>query len=179
MTAATNPQAALPGAIRQLGYVVTDLDEAMASWLALGIGPWWTIREMPQTAFRHRGDPTEPVLSIAFANSGPMQLELIQQHNDAPTAYREFLDAGGRGFHHLGFWTDDFAASAAAAEAAGLRTAQDGAGMVRFAYYELDGATSTMLELMELTDSTRMMDEMVSGSAAGWDGRTDPVRPLM
>jgi len=179
MTAATDPQAALPGAIRQLGYVVTDLDEAMASWLALGIGPWWTIREMPQTAFRHRGDPTEPVLSIAFANSGPMQLELIQQHNDAPTAYREFLDAGGRGFHHLGFWTDDFAASAAAAEAAGLRTAQDGAGMVRFAYYEVDGATSTMLELMELTDSTRMMDEMVSGSAAGWDGRTDPVRPLM
>jgi hypothetical protein len=173
------PQTALPGAIRQLGYVVPDLDEAMRSWLALGIGPWWTIREMPQVAFRHRGEPTEPVLSIAFSNSGPMQLELIQQHDDAPTAYREFLDAGGQGFHHLGFWTDDFAASASAAEAAGLHTAQEGDGMVRFAYYELNGATSTMLELMELTDSTRGLDDLVRGSAADWDGRTDPVRPLM
>jgi hypothetical protein len=51
--------------------------------------------------------------------------------------------------------------------------------MTRFAYYDADGTTATMLELMELTDATRGLDEMVSGAAREWDGRTDPVRPLM
>ena len=33
----------LPGPIRQIGYVVTDLDQAMAGWLELGVGPWFVI----------------------------------------------------------------------------------------------------------------------------------------
>ena len=28
----------LPGPIRQIGYVVTDLDKALASWVELGVG---------------------------------------------------------------------------------------------------------------------------------------------
>ncbi len=175
----TDTDTVLPGVIRQLGYVVTDLDDGIRAWLALGVGPWLTIREIPQTGFVHRGRPTAPVLSIAFANSGPMQLELIQQHNEAPSAYREFLDTGRAGFHHLAYWATDFLASAAAATRAGWTTAQEGDGMTRFAYYDADGTTATMLELMELTDATRGLDEMVSGAAREWDGRTDPVRPFM
>ena len=34
----------LPGPIRQIGYVVTDLDQALASWVDLGVGPWLVIR---------------------------------------------------------------------------------------------------------------------------------------
>ena len=33
----------LPGPIRQIGYVVTDLDRAIASWLELGVGPWFVM----------------------------------------------------------------------------------------------------------------------------------------
>ena len=29
----------LPGPVRQIGYIVTDLDRAMNGWLELGIGP--------------------------------------------------------------------------------------------------------------------------------------------
>ena len=71
--------AVLPGPIRQVGYVVRDLDRTIAAWLALGIGPWFTLRELPQAGCEYRGALSEPVLSIAFANSGDMQLELIQQ----------------------------------------------------------------------------------------------------
>lgn len=29
----------LPGEVRQIGYVVTDLDDAIAGWLKMGVGP--------------------------------------------------------------------------------------------------------------------------------------------
>ena len=33
-------------------------------------------------------------MSIALANSGDLQIEFIEQKNDAPSMYKEFLDAG-------------------------------------------------------------------------------------
>lgn len=100
--------AVLDGAIRQVGYVVRDLDDAIAAWLGLGVGPWYTIREMTQTGSEYRGEPSEPTISIGFTNSGPTQIELIQQHGDTPSIYREFRDAGGDGYHQLAWWTPDF-----------------------------------------------------------------------
>ena len=46
----------LPGAIRQIGYIVTDLDQAMQSWLGIGVGPWFVIRGLPMQAL-YRGRP--------------------------------------------------------------------------------------------------------------------------
>jgi hypothetical protein len=170
----------LPGAVRQNGYVVRDVDAAITSWLAVGVGPWFTMREFPQQNGDYRGRLCEPVLTIAFANSGPLQLELIQQHDDGPSIYREFLDAGREGFHHLAWWTEDFPATMKAAEAAGWPVAQsgDGNGVAHFAYFELDGATSTVVELMELNDATRFLATTVAEGASAWDGVTDPVRSL-
>ena len=34
----------LPGAIRQIGYIVSDIDAALASWVDLGVGPWFVMR---------------------------------------------------------------------------------------------------------------------------------------
>ena len=72
------PHDCLPGPVRQMGYVVTDLDQAMAGWLELGVGPWFVMRGLPLQA-DYRGEPCETTLSLAFANSGEMQIELIQQ----------------------------------------------------------------------------------------------------
>jgi catechol 2,3-dioxygenase-like lactoylglutathione lyase family enzyme len=169
----------LAGPVRQTGYVVRDLDRSIASWLTLGVGPWLTIRTMLQRGGRYRGAPSEPVLSIAFANSGELQLELIQQHNAAPSAYREFLDAGREGFHHLAFWTEDFDARSAQAAAAGWSELQsgDGNGAARFAYFDAGGSTSTAIELMELNDVTRWLAATVRAAASEWDG-AEPIRPL-
>ena len=32
---------ALPGVVRQIGYVVDDLDGSLDRWLQLGVGPWF------------------------------------------------------------------------------------------------------------------------------------------
>lgn len=169
----------LDGSIRQIGYVVRDLEAAMQSWCALGVGPWFTIPEFAQEGCRYRDQRCDPTISIAFANSGPMQIELIQQHDDGPSIYREFLDAGREGFQQLGWWVDDFDAVMQRADDARWPLVFSGGGDVRFAYFELDPRISTIVEVMELNDASRGLAELVAGAAAEWDGATDPIRSLV
>ncbi len=172
--------AVLEGPIRQIGYVVADLDVAIRRWGALGVGPWFTIRALKQEDCRYRGQLCEPTISIALSNSGRLQIELIQPHGDVPSIYREFLEAHGDGFHQLAWWVTDFDAVMHRAEAAGWPVVFSGAGgSVRFAYFEVDPAISTIIEVTELNDATRGLDDLVAGAAAAWDGVTDPVRSLL
>jgi hypothetical protein len=174
------PGAILPGSIRQNGYVVRDLGRAIDAWLEAGVGPWLLLPHLEQKGSVYRGRPTEPVVSIAFANSGDLQVELIEQEDDSPSIYREFLDAGREGFHHLAWWAENFEGVARAAAGAGWSVvhAGDTGGMAQFAYYDAGGATSTVVEVMELTDATRWLVATVQEAAAGWDG-SDPVRNLI
>jgi Glyoxalase/Bleomycin resistance protein/Dioxygenase superfamily len=173
-------RAVLDGPIQQIGYVVRDLDGAMQSWCALGVGPWFTMRNLQPKDCRYRGEPCEPTISIAFANSGAMQIELIQQNDDTPSIYREFLDAQHEGFHQLAWWVTDFDALMHRAAAARWPVVWSGdAGDVRFVYFELEALISTVVEVMELNDLSRGLAELVAGAAAAWDKTTDPVRSLL
>ena len=62
----------------------------------LGVGPWYYNPRVPIRNYRYRGERYEPHNSVALANSGPMQVELIQTRNDVPSMYRDFLRAGHR-----------------------------------------------------------------------------------
>ena len=57
-------QSVLTGAVRQNGYVVRDLDQAIQRWLDAGVGPWFTLRAAEQSATYFRGERSDPVLSI-------------------------------------------------------------------------------------------------------------------
>ena len=37
----------LPGQVRQIGYMVRDIEIAIAGWLEIGVGPWFVIRGYP------------------------------------------------------------------------------------------------------------------------------------
>jgi hypothetical protein len=169
----------LPGAIRQNGYVVRDLDRAIASMVGMGVGPWFVLGPMTQDV-TFRGTPAVIEIRIAFANSGALQMELIEQRNDAPSPYTEFLATGREGFHHLAWWADDYDAFDAEARACSFPIIMTGnaGGVTRYCYGELDGVASTAVEVMELNDATRWMATTVHDAAVGWDGR-DPVRSLL
>src|ERR1700689_3463209 len=95
------------GGIRQLGMVVSDINTAMQEWAKLGVGPFYTMH-FAIDDFVYRGGPSEaPIVTLAFAHSGPLQIELIQQHNDVPSGYKEFLDAGRLGAQHVAAWYAD------------------------------------------------------------------------
>src|SRR5918997_314367 len=74
------------GEIRQAGYVVDDIEAAMDYWSrVLGIGPFFYKERVPIENYTYRGKSYEPHNSVALANSGPLQIELIQTRNDAPS----------------------------------------------------------------------------------------------
>ncbi len=175
----SRPTPLFPGPIRQNAYIVSDLGEGMAKWLSIGIGPWIVLRSFPQVDSEYRGRATAPVVSIAFANSGPLQIELIQQEDESPSIYKEFTDGGGTGFHHVAFWSEDFDATIAGATAAGWPVVHHGTGggIAKFAYLDAAGMPGTVVEVMELNTTTLWMTTMVREAAQGWDGR-DPVRTL-
>lgn len=168
----------LAGPVRQIGYLVRDIDAAIAWWVRMGIGPWYVIREIALKT-RYRGQPCEVVQTIALANSGEMQIELIQQHGDTPSVYTEFLTTRGEGFHQFAWWVKDFDAAIAAAEQAGFPVVWSSAepGGVQFAYVEPPGGPVPIIEIMELNEVTEGMAALVRGAAQDWDG-TDPVRSL-
>jgi hypothetical protein len=43
-------------------------------------------------------------ITAALANSGDVQLELIQQRDRTPSMYRDFLAAGHEGLQHCSSW---------------------------------------------------------------------------
>jgi catechol 2,3-dioxygenase-like lactoylglutathione lyase family enzyme len=169
----------LSGPIRQIGYVVSDLDATIAQWLAMGVGPFYVVREHTQQV-NYRGRTIEVTISIAFANSGDMQIELIHQHGDTPSIFTEFLDSHGAGFHQFAWWVTDFDEAVAAAEAAGWPVVWSGGEhtATRFAYVEPPaGSPATVYELMELTEVTEGMGAFFREASTNWDG-TDPVRTV-
>jgi hypothetical protein len=158
----------LPGEIRQIGYVVRDFDEALATWIGLGVGPWFVIRALPHRA-SYRGEPCAVTLSIAFANSGDMQIELIHQHDDTPSIYT----------NQLAWWAADFDAAMAAAQSIGWPVVWSGGEELgtRFAYLETSGVPAPIVAISQLTDATAAMAKLVRDAAQDWDG-SDPVRVL-
>ena len=95
------------GPIRQLGYVVPDIEAAMQYWSeTLGVGPFFYNPRVPIVNYHYRGQKYEPHNSVALANSGGVQVELIQTRNDVPSMYRDFLQAGRTGLQHCGSLDD-------------------------------------------------------------------------
>jgi catechol 2,3-dioxygenase-like lactoylglutathione lyase family enzyme len=165
--------------VRQNAYLVNDLHQGIDRWLRLGIGPWIVLRSFAQVDSEYRGRATAPIVSIAFANSGELQIELIHQEDESPSIYKEFTDGGRSGFHHIAFWSEDFDATMAAAANAGWPVVHHGTGggIAKFAYLDAGGFTSTVIEVMEYNETTKWMTTMVREAAKDWDGR-DPVRNL-
>jgi hypothetical protein len=87
------------GPLRQMGFVVRDIDKAMRHWVEVcGIGPWYIAERLPLHGFWYKEQRYDAIhLTIALANSGDVQLELIQQRDDTPSMYRDFLAAAMRG----------------------------------------------------------------------------------
>jgi Glyoxalase/Bleomycin resistance protein/Dioxygenase superfamily len=94
------------GEIRQVAYLVPDIEAAMDYWArVLGVGPWYYNPKVPIVNYTYRGDRYEPHNSVALANAGGLQIELVQTRNDVPSMYRDFLRAGLKGVQHFAYWT--------------------------------------------------------------------------
>ena len=166
------------GTIRQLGYVVENLDRAVEAWSAgLGVGPWTVIRNIPLHS-SYRGAPSQPLIDIALGYRGGMQIELIKQNNDAPSPYRSFIERGQYGLHHTAFISEQIDEDARLLQRAGLSLVCD-INMPtggRYVYFQSPvPGERTFIELLEATPAMRQMFEQGIAATAGWDGHSPPT----
>jgi hypothetical protein len=168
------------GEPRQNGYVVRDVEAAMRHWSeVLGVGPWFYFEHVPIEEFRYRGQPSPLDVSIALANSGALQIELIQPRNDAPSLYRDFLAAGREGLQHLAFWTERFDDELARLRDLGHEIGQSGriGENGRFVYLLTESHPGTIVELSEISGPKGRFFEHIHQAARTWDGSA-PVRRI-
>ena len=165
------------GPLRQMGYVVKDIDAAMRHWIEVcQVGPWFYVDKLVVNDFTYKGQPGDPHLSIALANSGDVQLELIQQRDNSPTLYQDFLNAGNEGLQNFSTWPENYEEIYRKALAAGYTVGQE-AGSPRgpFVYFEQEGHPGTVIEMAEMTEGRRRIFDGVREAAVDWDG-SDPIR---
>jgi hypothetical protein len=166
------------GPILQNGYVVDDLDAAMDHWIrVVGVGPFHVLEHIAFAETWFRGARSAIDLTVAIACWGEVQIELIVQHNDAASIYREFRDTGGTGLQHVGALTDSLDKALADFAAHGVAPVQWGstAGGMRFAYVGSDFHPGGMIELIERGPAVDAFFAAVRDSARDWDG-TRPIR---
>ena len=137
--------------ITQMGYVVVDLEAAMAKWTdTLGVGPFTIIPHVAVDDGLYRGSPTQVDISVATADSGGIQLELIEQHNDVPSCYRDLFAKGEEGLHHVAIHTHDYDAEVARYETLGCPQAFGGVFEgTRFVYMDTAPELGIMVEVVE------------------------------
>ena len=160
--------------IFQYSWVVNDLDEAMERWhRTTGVGPFIVQRHIAIDQPRHRGNPQPVDFSVAIAQAGPAQVELIHQHDDAPSCYRDTVPKGTEALHHAAIMVPDYDKALAHYTGQGFAVASDGYfGEVRFCYVDMSPALGMMMEIVHDCAQIREFFDMVTHAAETWDGDT-------
>lgn len=158
----------------QNAYVVADLDVAIERWHALwGIGPFLVRRHIDLPFVSYRGQPGQLDISAAYVQAGDIMIELVEQHDSSPSAFREVYAHGEEGFHHVAVIPDDYDGLVAHYARAGcplvteLRTAS-GRGA---AYVDARRLVGHFVEIYWPSDGLHQLYSQVAAVAAGWDGR--------
>ena len=96
------------GTVRQVACVVDDMEQALNYWIdVMNAGPFFLFEHAEKENQRYRGGASNVDVSLAAGNSGDVQIELIYCENNEPSVYKEFLDAGRTGVHHLGLMPEN------------------------------------------------------------------------
>ena len=94
--------------LHQIGIVVKDVQKTAENyWKMLGIGPWLIITSQSYDQTYH-GKSTHFKSKIAFAQVGPVELELMETL-EGPTTFSDFMAEHGEGPHHLQYLVDNVA----------------------------------------------------------------------
>ena len=176
----TGPQQLISkiGPVMQLAFVPDDFDAALHHWTrTMGVGPFFWIEHAGLQNLTFRGAPSDADFGLALGYWGDIQIELIKQHNDAPSIYRTAPYAH-TGLHHVCLLTDDIDDARRAAETSGadiVVTADvPGGGAV---FYADPGGAEGLVEVLKPAPGGLDFFESMKHAAANWDGN-DPLRPV-
>ena len=161
----------------QVAWVVRDLHKAMSEWINLGIGPFFAF-DADNVPVTYRGTPSSLSMAVGLAQAGPVQIELIQQTSDAPSAYTEVDSSGASQFHHICRAHGGYDEGVAKLRAQGLELVTEGEwGGTRFCYFDARATLGSFIEFVDDSPVGQKMTKIVREAADGWNGE-DPIRDL-
>ncbi len=137
----------------QIGYVVADVNETMSYYRdTFGVGPWILSDAKPEPCIEN-GKEVHPVLRIALAPVGQVQMELIQVVEGESYHLNHLKESKG-GLHHLGFMVQNLDKRLDACREMGIGILQRGTikdvGMtVDYAYLDTVDEAGIILEFIQ------------------------------
>lgn len=161
----------------QMGFVVDDLVAAARRWAAVhGVGPFHVLPVVEQVVVA-AGVPSPVSVQIGVAQAGPVQIELIQQHCDRPSIFRDWTLDGARPFHQVATVTSRYDGRKDHLTSLGYELVGESLAPFRIAYYDTVADFGFYTEVVEETPGFLAQLQRISATCAAWDG-TDPVRLL-
>jgi hypothetical protein len=164
----------------QAAYFVADAEAAARRWAReFGAGPFFLLEHVLLENVVHRGTPSTLDHTAAFGQLGSIMIELVQQHGEHPSVFRDMYAADEYGLHHMAYFAADFDAELARLRGLGCATAMTASTALglRFAFADATAELGHMLEIYENDQGMRAFYAMVADATRDWDG-ADPVRSL-
>jgi methylmalonyl-CoA/ethylmalonyl-CoA epimerase len=166
------------GPIRQIAWVVGNLEDSVRSWLRIsGVGPWTCFRNVALFG-RHHGKAVRVRMHVALGYQDGMEIELIEDLGGGSSPYR---DADGQpllGMHHVAWFSDDVANDVVRARERGMQLCFEAANEVtRVAYLEDPQEPRLLFEFIELNATMRAGLEARLAAARTWRGE-EPLRVI-
>jgi len=161
----------------QLGFVVDDIPTAAQRWVdVFGVGPFTVLPAM-EIACSYRGVASGVNMQVAGAQLGPVQIELIQQHCDRPSVFRDVFAAHESGFHQICTVTHDYEGKVAHLASLGYELAAEITDPQRVAYVDTFADFGFYTEIVDADPVFLTTLGKASAKAATWDGQR-PVRVI-
>ena len=171
--------------IEQYAYHVDNIDDACARWAQMfGAGPFFMDRHFAPPPGRdfvetYRGQPSHVDLTYAWGQCGPdHHIQLIEQHDDEPSIYRDMFRKGQTGLHHIAICLPDVSHERARFAAAGYPSVTEihVGGSLAVAYVDARPLLGCFVELYTENPNSRRNFNAWKAAHYAWDGKTDLIR---
>jgi len=164
------------GPIRQIAYVVPDVDAAACLWIRqFGAGPFFKVEAVRLPGWTYLGHPQDMAIDLMMGQLGDVMIELLRPHTLEPSVYSHAI-AAGPVLHHYGLLVDDLQEATRLVAAPPLTTGTSMGG-TPFSYNDTRSTLGVLVELIEARSDVRAIFDFIAGASRGWDGR-DPLRAL-
>lgn len=163
--------------ILQHAYLVPDIDAAIQHWhKVFGLGPFFLTRHIELDSCTFKGAPSSLDFSVAIAQSGDAQVELVQQHCDSPSCFQSMKQAGRFGLHHIAVFADDYDALLADYASHDILAVTAGTfGGSRFAYVDATATLGLYIEVLEENKNIRKFFDFIKATADNPDHNTQAI----
>ncbi len=147
----------------QLGFVFTDLERVVALYEnVFSVGKFDRIPSFNRLGYEvtyYKGEPEKFDCEFAFGVFGNVEIEIIKP-TSGRSIYRDFLESGREGLHHVGFDVfGDLNERIRAFADIGIGVLQSGKGPNRaLAYLDTEKAAGTIIELLERGGPKRLLN---------------------